>query len=56
MRKAQLWEFDRSRSVGRLADEIAEWAGEYLEPEQVFSQEKLEAWAKSNDFLKQEQS
>ena len=36
-----------------LEDSIIPWIGDNLDPDDVFSEKKLEAWAESNGYVKE---
>ena len=49
--------YEKKGAIGRaLLDEIIDWISEHLEPDDVFTEEQLEDWArdwaKRNGFIK----
>ena len=43
-------EFIDATVSGQLLDEIVEWIGDNLCPDDVFSEELLDQWAEDNDY------
>lgn len=60
-RSVRTFTVDRNRefardilSVDRLLDEVVDWIGVSLEPDDVFEDSALEAWAEDNGYVREE--